>query len=55
MTAIKSAIMYSAECYVTKGQHIQKMGVVEIRMLHWICVIQRDIKSEMMIYMKNMT
>jgi hypothetical protein len=55
MTAIRSAMMYGAECYDTKGQHIQKMGIVEIRMLHWICVIQRDIKSKMMIYRKNMT
>jgi hypothetical protein len=30
-------MMYVAECWATKGQHIQKMSVPEIRMLHWIC------------------
>jgi hypothetical protein len=35
--AIRPAMMYDAECWATKGQHIQKMSVVEIRMLRWIC------------------
>jgi hypothetical protein len=30
-------MMYDAECWTTKGQHIQKMSVAEIRMLRWIC------------------
>jgi hypothetical protein len=29
--------MYGAEYWATKGQHIQKMSVAKIRMLHWIC------------------
>jgi hypothetical protein len=34
---IRPAIMYDAECWATKGQHIQKMSVAEMRMLRWIC------------------
>jgi hypothetical protein len=30
-------MLYGAECWATKGQHIQKMSVAEMRMLHWIC------------------
>jgi hypothetical protein len=30
-------MMYGAECWATKGQHIQKMNVAEMRMLCWIC------------------
>jgi hypothetical protein len=37
MTAIRPAMMYDAECWATKGQHVQKMSVAEMRMLHWIC------------------
>jgi hypothetical protein len=37
MTTIRSAMMYGAECWATKEQHIQKMSVAEIRMLRWIC------------------
>jgi hypothetical protein len=36
-TAIKLAMMYGAECWTTKGQHIQKISVVKMQMLHWIC------------------
>jgi hypothetical protein len=36
-TTIRLAMMYDAECWVTKVQHIQKMSVAEIRMLCWIC------------------
>jgi hypothetical protein len=36
-TTIRPAMMCGAECYATKGQHVQKMSVAEIRMLHWIC------------------
>jgi hypothetical protein len=35
--AIRLAMMYDAECWATKGQHIQKMSVAEIWMLRWIC------------------
>jgi hypothetical protein len=38
---IKPAMMYGAECWATKGQHIQKMSVAEMRMLLWICVHTR--------------
>jgi hypothetical protein len=37
MTAIRPAMMYGAECWTTKGQHVQKISVAEIRMLCWIC------------------
>jgi hypothetical protein len=30
-------MMYGAECWATKGQHIQKMSIAEMRMLRWIC------------------
>jgi hypothetical protein len=30
-------MMYDAECWATKGQHIQKISVAEMRMLRWIC------------------
>jgi hypothetical protein len=32
MTAIRPAMLYGAECWTTKGQHIQKMSVAEMRM-----------------------
>jgi hypothetical protein len=33
MTAIIPTMMYDAECWVIKGQHIQKMSVTEMQML----------------------
>jgi hypothetical protein len=30
-------MLYDAECWATKRQHIQKMSVAEMRMLRWIC------------------
>jgi hypothetical protein len=30
-------MMYGAEYWATKEQHVQKMSVAEIRMLRWIC------------------
>jgi hypothetical protein len=30
-------MLYGVECWTTKGQHIQKMSVAEMRMLRWIC------------------
>jgi hypothetical protein len=36
-TAIRSTMMCDTECWATKGQHIQKMSVAEMRMLRWIC------------------
>jgi acetone carboxylase gamma subunit len=35
--AIRPAMMYGTECLATKGQHVQKMSVAEMRMLCWIC------------------
>jgi hypothetical protein len=35
-TTIRPAMMYGAEYWATKGQHIQKMSVVEMRMFRWI-------------------
>ena len=35
-TAIRPALLYGAECWPTKGQHIQKLSVAEMRMLRWI-------------------
>jgi hypothetical protein len=36
-TTIRPAMMYSAERWATKGQHVQKMSVAEMRMLCLIC------------------
>jgi hypothetical protein len=36
-TAIRPVMMYGAECWATKGQHVKEMSVAEIRMLRWIC------------------
>jgi hypothetical protein len=30
-------MLYGAECWATKVQHIQKMNVAEMRMLRWFC------------------
>jgi hypothetical protein len=35
-TVIRPAMLYGTECWVIKGQHIQKMSVAEMRMLRWI-------------------
>ena len=36
-TVIRPAMLYEAECWATKRQHVQKMSVADIRMLRWIC------------------
>jgi hypothetical protein len=35
--AVRPAMLYGAECWPTKRQHIQQMSVAEMRMLHWMC------------------
>jgi hypothetical protein len=36
-TAIRSAMLYGAECWPTKRRHAQQLSVAEMRMLRWIC------------------
>jgi hypothetical protein len=36
-TAIRSAMLYGAECWPTKRRHVQQLSVAEMRMLRWIC------------------
>jgi hypothetical protein len=47
-------MMYGAGCWATKGQHVQKMSVAEMRMLRWICghtrkdrIINDDIRDKL--------
>ncbi|KAL5730332.1 HECT-type E3 ubiquitin transferase [Ranunculus cassubicifolius] len=35
-TAIKSTLLYGAECWAPKKQNVQKMVVTEMQMLKWI-------------------
>ena len=36
-------MLYGAECWPTKRQHVQQISVAEMRMLRWICShIRRD-------------
>jgi hypothetical protein len=53
-TTIRLTMIYGVECRATKGQHIQKISVAEIRMLRWICDHIRRDESEMMIYGTNL-
>jgi hypothetical protein len=53
-TTIRPAMMYDVECWATKGQHVQKMSVTEMRMLRWICghtrkdrIINDDIRDKL--------
>jgi hypothetical protein len=36
-TAIRPAMLFGAECWLTKRRHIQQLSVVEMRMLRWFC------------------
>ena len=36
-TAIRLAMLYGAECWATKRQHVQKISVAKMRMLRWSC------------------
>ncbi|KAF3657800.1 Telomere repeat-binding factor 1 [Capsicum annuum] len=42
--AVRSAMLYGAECWSLKDSHIQKLKVVEIRMLRWMCGLTRRVK-----------
>jgi hypothetical protein len=44
-TAIRPMMLYGAECWPTKRQHIQQLSVAEIRMLHWFVGTQEVIES----------
>jgi hypothetical protein len=53
-TTIRPTMMYGAECWATKGQHIKKMSVAEMRMLRWLCghtrkdrIINDDIRDKL--------
>jgi hypothetical protein len=35
--AVRPAMLYGAECWPTKRQHIQQMSVAEMHMLRWMC------------------
>jgi hypothetical protein len=39
--AIRPTMLYGAECWPTKRQHVQQLGVREMRMLRWMCVHTR--------------
>jgi hypothetical protein len=36
-TAIRSVMLYGAECWPIKRWHVQQLSVAEMRMLQWIC------------------
>ena len=40
-TTIRPAMLYGAKCWPTKRRHVQQISVMEMRMLHWICVHTR--------------
>ncbi len=36
-TAIRPVLLYGTECWASKKEHVQKVGVTEMRMLRWMC------------------
>ena len=34
---IKPAMLYGAECWLTKRRHVQQLSIAKMRMLRWIC------------------
>ena len=48
--AVRPIMLYGAECWPTKRQHVQQLGVAEMRMLRWMCATQGRTESGMMIY-----
>ncbi|KAM2108225.1 hypothetical protein ACFX1Q_025101 [Malus domestica] len=43
-TTIRPEMLYGTKCWAVKHQHVHKMGVVEIRMLRWMCGHKRKNK-----------
>ncbi|KAF3651997.1 Ataxin-3 -like protein [Capsicum annuum] len=39
--AVRSAMLYGAECWPVKNSHVQKLKVAEMRMLRWMCGFMR--------------
>jgi hypothetical protein len=37
MTTLRPSMLYGAECWPTKRQHVQQMSVAQMRMLRWMC------------------
>jgi len=46
---VRPALLYEAECWHIKRSYIQKMRVVEMRIIRWICGLTRldKIRNEM--------
>ena len=36
-TAISTAILYEIDCWATIKQHMNKLSIIEMSMLKWIC------------------
>ena len=36
-TAVRPSLLYGTECWTSKKQHTQKISIVEMRMLRWMC------------------
>ncbi|EMS60091.1 Retinoblastoma-related protein 1 [Triticum urartu] len=34
---VRPAMLYGAECWLTKRRHVQQLGVAEMRVLRWMC------------------
>ena len=49
-TTVRPAMLYGAECWLTKRRHVQQLVVAKMRMLRWMCGHTRKDQSEMMIY-----
>ena len=36
-TIVRPSLLYDTECWTNKKQYTQKISVIEIRMLRWMC------------------